>query len=103
MPAARMAALFGTQYQNAALRVVPPSWPAFSSTRTLLPCQRLNNAVARPATPLPTTTISTSASNLPFAGAGAADLRAMVATHSSLILLQIAADAALESFNFRFL
>jgi hypothetical protein len=27
----------------------------------------------------------------------------MVATHSSLILLQIAAAGALESFNFRFL
>src|SRR5579883_3233049 len=80
MPAARMATLFGTQYQNAALRVVPPSCAAFSRTRTLLPCPRLNKAVASPATPLPTAMMSTSASNLPLALAGAADLRGMLAT-----------------------
>src|SRR5262249_5599515 len=79
VPAARMAALFGTQYQKAAFRVVPPSWDVFSSTRTLLPCQRLNKAVARPATPLPIVMTSTSASNLPLAAAGVEDLRAMVA------------------------
>src|SRR5580693_3664281 len=79
VPAARIAALFGTQYQKAALRVVPPSRPAFSSTSTSLPCQRENNAVARPATPLPIVITSTSASNLPLAAAGAEDLRAMVA------------------------
>src|SRR6516164_634842 len=77
--AARMAALFGTQYQKAAFRVVPPSWDVFSSTRTLLPCQQLNKAVARPATPLPIVITSTSASNLPLAAAGVEDLRAMVA------------------------
>src|SRR5580692_6797201 len=79
VPAARMAALFGTQYQNAAFRVVPPSCDAFSRTKTLLPCQALNKAVARPATPLPTAMMSNSASNLPLAAAGVEDLRAMVA------------------------
>ena len=79
VPAARMAALFGTQYQNAALRVVPPSCDAFSRTRTLFPCQALNSAVAKPATPLPIVMTSNSASNLPLAAAGAEDLRAMVA------------------------
>src|ERR1700748_945540 len=79
VPAARIAALFGTQYQKAALRVVPPRRLAFSSTSTSLPCRRLNNAVARPATPLPMVMISTSASNLPLAAAGAEDLRAIVA------------------------
>jgi len=71
--------LFGTQYQNAALVVVPPSCDAFSSTRTLLPCQQANKAVAKPATPLPIAMMSTSASNLPLAAAGAEDLRAKVA------------------------
>src|SRR5271168_5200750 len=79
VPAARMAALFGTQYQKAAFRVVPPSCDAFSRTRTLLPCQQLNNAVAKPATPLPIAMISGSASNLPLAAAGAEDFRAIVA------------------------
>src|SRR5580700_1883303 len=79
VPAARIAALFGTQYQNAALRVVPPSCGAFSRTRTLLPRHALNKAVARPATPLPTAMMSNSPSNLPLAAAGAEDLRAMLA------------------------
>src|SRR6516164_10618059 len=85
--AARMAALFGTQYQKAAFRVVPPSWDVFSSTRTLLPCQQLNKAVARPATPLPIVITSTSASNLPLAAAGAEDLRAMVAKRRPPLVL----------------
>src|SRR6516162_10862911 len=87
VPAARIAALFGTQYQKAALRVVPPSPLAFSSTSTSLPCQRENRAVARPATPLPIVMTSTSASNLPLAAAGAEDLRAMVAKRRPPLVL----------------
>src|SRR6516162_5483355 len=87
VPAARIAALFGTQYQKAALRVVPPSRLAFSSTSTSLPCQQLNKAVAKPATPLPIVMMSTSASNLPLAAAGAEDLRAMVAKRCPPLVL----------------
>src|SRR6516162_5160401 len=103
VPAARMAALFGTQYQKAAFRVVPPSWDVFSSTRTLLPCQRLNKAVARPATPLPIVMTSTSASNLPLAAAGVEDLRAMVAMQvlpRFCFLKKIAAARDLSRFGF---
>src|SRR5213596_1543396 len=64
MPALRMAALFGTQYQNAALLVVPPMLPAFSRITALLPCHRANSADARPPQPLPQTTMSYSPSNL---------------------------------------
>src|SRR5436190_23714825 len=63
MPALRMAALLGTQYQYAALNEVPPSVAAFSRTRTLLPSQRENNAAGNPAPPPPHTTMSYSASN----------------------------------------
>src|ERR1700733_8905230 len=61
-PIARIGALFGTQYQNAALRVVPPISGAFSRMITSLPSQRENKAVERPPAPLPTTTTSTSTS-----------------------------------------
>jgi len=105
VPAARIAALFGTQYQKAALRVVPPSLLAFSSTSTSLPCQWENRAVARPATPLPIVMTSTSASNLPLAAAGAEDLRAMVAKRRPPLVLfaEIAAVGMRRSFKFRFL
>src|ERR1051325_4392876 len=103
VPAARIAALFGTQYQNAALRVVPPSCDAFSRTRTLSPSQQVNRAVARPATPLPTTMTSNSPSNLPLAAPGAADLRAMVAIASSLLSekrLRYPSAAIFQLFDF---
>src|SRR5262249_4986044 len=104
VPAARIAALFGTQYQKAALRVVPPSRLAFSSTSTLLPCQQLNSAVAKPAPRLPIVMMSTPASNLPLAAAGAEDLRAMVAKRRPPLLfcrrLPPSAPADLSKFGF---
>src|ERR1700733_4818898 len=103
VPAAFIAALFGTQYQKAALRVVPPSCDAFSRTRTLSPCQQVKSAVASPATPLPMTMTSNSPSNLPFAAAGAADLRAIVAIASSLLPEKESAIQAQRSFNFSIL
>src|SRR6185312_5262070 len=105
VPAARIAALFGTQYQKAALRVVPPNRPAFSSTSTSLPCQRLNSAVASPATPLPIAITSTSASNLPLAAAGAEDLRAMVAKRRPpcWYCRRLPPSALADLSNFRFL
>src|SRR4029078_6773652 len=69
MPALTMAALFGTQYQYAALNDVPPRVAAFSSTMTLLPSQRENNAAGSPAPPPPQTTTSYSASNASAAAA----------------------------------
>src|SRR5260370_41047352 len=48
MPNARIGSLFGTQYQNAALRAVPPSSGAFSSRITSLPSHRENKAEGRP-------------------------------------------------------
>src|SRR2546425_2086566 len=64
MPAALIAALFGTQYQKAALNAVPPSVEAFSRISTLLPYQREKSADGRPLPPPPTTTMSYSASKL---------------------------------------
>ena len=58
MPAFFIASLFGTQYQKAALAVVPPMLPAFSRITALLPCQRAKSAEARPPQPLPATTTS---------------------------------------------
>ena len=49
MPIARIGSLFGTQYQNAAFLVVPPSSSAFSRSTTSLPSQRLNSAVGKAA------------------------------------------------------
>src|SRR5581483_1957234 len=62
MPAFCIAALLGTQYQYAALKEVPPSVAAFSSTMTLLPSHAEKHAVGKPAPPPPHTTMSTSAS-----------------------------------------
>src|ERR1700722_12919174 len=73
-PCLRIAALLGTQYQKAAFRVVPPISEAFSRTITSSPSQRANNAADRPPAPLPTTTMSTSASKA-FGCAGAAERR----------------------------
>src|SRR4051794_39428399 len=72
MPAARISRLLGIQYQNAALRAVPPSSAAFSSRMTSSPSQRANSAAGRPPPPPPTTTMSAVASK-PFAATGAAD------------------------------
>ena len=58
MPLSRIAWLLGTQYQKAALRVVPPTSGAFSRISTLLPSQREKSAVARPPAPAPTQTMS---------------------------------------------
>src|SRR4051794_16349336 len=71
----RIAALFGTQYQNAALRAVPPSSGAFSRSTTSLPTQRANRAAGRPPPPPPTTTMSASTSNGASAETGAAEAR----------------------------
>jgi len=71
LPSARIASLFGTQYQNAAFAAVPPSSGAFSSRITSLPSQRPNSAAGSPPPPPPTTTMSASASKAPCA-AGAA-------------------------------
>src|SRR3954470_10965106 len=60
-----MLRLLGTQYQNAALRAVPPSSGAFSSSITSSPCQRAKSAAGSPPPPPPTTTMSASASNEP--------------------------------------
>src|SRR3954467_8792788 len=49
-----MGRLFGTQYQNAALRAVPPSSGAFSSRITSSPSQRAKSAAGRPPPPPPT-------------------------------------------------
>src|ERR1700722_19627863 len=73
-PCFRIAALLGTQYQKEAFRVVPPISEAFSRTITSSPSQRANNAADRPPAPLPTTTMSTSASKA-FGCAGAAERR----------------------------
>src|ERR1700750_2361670 len=78
MPAARIGSLFGTQYQTATLRAVPPSSGAFSSRTTSLPSQRLNSAAGSPPPPPPTTTMSASTSTVPLAGAGAGDSRAAI-------------------------
>src|SRR5713226_6909852 len=64
MPAALMAALFGTQYQKAAFNAVPPSFGAFSRISTLLPSQREKSAAGRPPPPPPATTTSYSASKV---------------------------------------
>ena len=64
IPALRMAALLGTQYQYAALNDVPPRVAAFSRIRTLLPSQRENSATGRPAPPPPQTTMSYSESKV---------------------------------------
>src|SRR5271156_207912 len=74
IPRERIAALFGTQYQKAALRVVPPSSGAFSRRRTSFPNHRENKAAESPPAPDPTTTILASASN-PFGRAGADEPR----------------------------
>jgi hypothetical protein len=50
--------------------------------------------------PLPMTMTSNSPSNLPFAAAGAADLRVMVAIASSLLSGKDSAIRASRSFNF---
>src|SRR4028119_1450573 len=75
MPAARIASLSGTQYQKAALRAVPPSSGAFSSSTTSLPSHRLNSAVGRPPPPPPTTTTSVTTSAGRSSRTGAADSR----------------------------
>ena len=86
VPAARIAALFGTQYQKAALRVVPPNCDGLFQHQHLVAVPAANSAVASPAMPLPIDdNVELRASNLPFAAAGAADLRAMVAIASSLL------------------
>src|SRR5580700_4947822 len=77
IPNERIAALFGTQYQKAALRVVPPRSGAFSRRRTSFPSHRENKAAESPPAPDPTTTISTSASKL-FGRTGAAEARSAV-------------------------
>src|SRR6266516_4998759 len=74
-----MAALLGTQYQNAAFLVVPPSSGAFSSRITWSPSQRAKSAADSPPPPPPTTTISLSRSKRPSAGTGAAEVRAGMA------------------------
>jgi hypothetical protein len=74
IPNERIAALFGTQYQKAALRVVPPRSGAFSRRRTSFPNHRENKAAESPPAPDPTTTISTSASK-PFGRVGADEPR----------------------------
>src|SRR3954468_7421759 len=76
IPRSRIGALFGTQYQNAALRAVPPSWGAFSRRTTSSPSQRANRAAGSPPPPPPTTTMSASMSNGASAAAGAAAARA---------------------------
>jgi hypothetical protein len=73
-PIAHIGTLLGTQYQNAALRVVPPISAAFSRMIASLPSQRENKAVERPPAPLPTTTTSTSTSKA-LGRAGDADRR----------------------------
>src|SRR5215210_5163735 len=69
--------LWGTQYQNAAFRAVPPSRSAFSRSTTSSPSQRANNAVGSPAPPPPTTTTSACTSTAP-AAAGRADSRVAI-------------------------
>src|SRR5260370_145229 len=94
-PSLRIAALLGTQYQKAALRVVPPISGAFSSTMTSSPSQRENKAADNPPAPLPTTTTSTSASNA-LARAGAADLRLAVVTELDMSVSTLNALARSE-------
>src|SRR5580700_9636818 len=73
-PRLRICRLLGTQYQKAALRVVPPSSAAFSRRMTSFPSQRENNAAESPPAPPPTT--MTSASESKEVGAtGVADRR----------------------------
>src|SRR5260370_34480597 len=75
MPKARLGSLFGTQYQNAALRAVPRISGAFSTRIPSLPSHRENKADGRPPPPPPTTTMSASASKS-VTGTGAAVSRA---------------------------
>src|SRR5271165_4464571 len=76
-PRLRISRLFGTQYQKAALRVVPPSSAAFSRRMTSFPNQRENNAAESP--PAPPPTIMTSASESKEVGAtGVADRRGAI-------------------------
>src|SRR5882757_761281 len=64
--------LFGTHIPATALRAVPPTSAAFSSTTTLAPSSCACNAVVNPASAPPTTTMSTSMSQrTPAAGSGA--------------------------------
>src|SRR3954454_20223742 len=77
-----MGRLFGTQYQNAALRAVPPSSGAFSSRITSSPSQRANSADGSPPPPPPTTTTSAVASQ-PFGATGAADSLISTSSHGS--------------------
>src|SRR2546427_1785141 len=74
-----MAALLGTQYQNAAFLVVPPSSGAFSSRITWSPSQRAKSAADSPPPPPPTMTMSLSRSKRPSVGTGAAEVRAGMA------------------------
>src|SRR2546421_9057875 len=74
-----MAALLGTQYQNAAFLVVPPSSGAFSSRITWSPSQRAKSAADSPPPPPPTTTMSLSRSKRPSAETVTAEVRAGMA------------------------
>src|SRR5215210_5961502 len=69
--------LWGTQYQNAAFRAVPPSRSAFSRSTTSSPSQRANSAVGSPPPPPPTTTTSACTSTAP-AAARRADSRVAI-------------------------